>query len=100
MVLTSSPKGGEVADDRAHDDNSGDHELPMVFPGHRANAERYQNPDLKTRGGKPFLVTLTFPRAAPVTTGHDSKEAADEFAEDAIRRADRGMKDDEKSLWD
>jgi hypothetical protein len=72
----------------------------LFHPGHRLNVSVERNPDLSTHGGKPWLVISERKRHRYPPVAFDTAEQANKHAEESVRRADRGLKDDDRSLWD
>jgi hypothetical protein len=71
-----------------------------VYPGHRINVRVKRNTDPTRHGGKPWLAITTRKGHSYDPVPFGTFDEADAHAEKAIRRADRGVRDNDKSNWD
>ena len=100
-VEQTTPDGDNDDEKPVEDRKKPNYGGELVHPGHRLNVyvERVSG-DSSAHGGKPWLATSerNHHRYPPVP--FDTAEEANEWAADKVRRADQGMKEDDKSQWD
>ncbi|WP_156745104.1 hypothetical protein [Mycobacterium sp. 1165178.9] len=95
-----TPKKKRPEDEPPEDDDADPQPDSFIHPGHRLNVHVERNTNPAEYGPKPWLA---FPerrhyRYPPV--GFDTAEEANAYADKEVRKADRGLTEEERSNWD